>query len=413
MIALTENERRLKANRTLVLAISFLSGLSFVGPIWLIYSTAHLHFSTTLATMLFTGMWVLSAFFEIPTGALADRIGRRKIFALGSLLLLLYPVAYLLALPLAIFVVALVVASVGNAMTSGALTPIVHRDYDHAGYSTKKYHKFLATNRARIFIARALSGVVGAILYAAQPWLPFLAWLIVSGCSVMLGLLIKEEKREAGNAMLRLHISATFRAMARSRAVVAALAAYVVINIVTEAIWTGYQVFYQQDGLSPVVFGVLFSVIAVFSATSAYLVRKLYTRFGPIDILAFGAVLACLTSWMLFQGDVWVRILAVVPMAIASGFMAVTVSAVIQHQVENSLQSTALSVYSVVVSVVYGMASLGVGWLLDTLQSDDVRRILLYLAIISSIVTISLALRFTRESKFRLESPDINNEVSN
>lgn len=289
--------------------------------------------------------------------------------------------------------------------------PLVHRNYEQSGLGKKAYHKFLAGSRAILFIARALSGVVGALLYIIQPWLPFFGWLMAIVCNIVIGWLLVEKRDITENISYRLHISSAIKAMAHSKIIIALLISYIAINLVGEAIWTGYQVLYKQDGQAAMVYGTLFSVIAVFSAISAYLVRKLYSRFNPMSILFFGSVLVAVTAWTLYQPNVTVRLFAIIPMAIASGFMSVTVNAVIQHQIKNSLQSTALSVYSVIVYVVYCLGSLWVGWTFDTGGADLARLWLLIGAIIACVITAVLSLSIARRTGFRLEDESDSNEV--
>lgn len=116
-------------NARLVIFSSFLSDLTFILPIWLLYSLDVLHLKPTLAIAISMSIWIGSALLEIPTGALADRLGRRKIFIIGQLLFAIYPLAYAFKFPIPLLLTACLVSAIGSSMRSGALLPIVHAAY--------------------------------------------------------------------------------------------------------------------------------------------------------------------------------------------------------------------------------------------------------------------------------------------
>lgn len=397
-----------RRNARLVIASSFFSDLAFVLPIWLLYSINELGLSPTIATILFTGPWLVSGLFEIPTGAIADRLGRRKSFIFGNMLLLLYPVAFILGAPLALFVPILILAGIGNAFTSGTLAPLVHASYEKAGLSNKSYHKFLSNDRAVTFIARALSGATGAALYTIEPWLPFAGWLLAIVCNIIIGYYLVEKTSESPKTVsYGSHISSTLRTMAGNSLIVSTLVVYTIINIVAEAIWTGYQLFYDADGRSAFTIGMLFSVIAIVSAIGAYLIRKMYDRIHPISILFIGSGLVLMTALLLYQPLTDLRLVAILPMALASGFMMLTVTAVLQHQVQNSFQSTALSIFSVVVYALYAIASMLLGLVFDLFGSEQTRVIILFGAAASTTFVAVIAYSQSLRSTFRLEEKDV------
>ena len=395
-----------RRNAKLVVAASFFGDFAFVLPIWLLYSTDHLHFSTTLSVVLFTGVWFVSALFEIPTGALADKWGRKATFMTGNLLLLFYPLAYVFGAPLWLFFPILVLGGFGNSLTSGALLPLVHESYEKAGLGKKEYHKFLTKSRTVLFIARALSGVVGAWLYTIKPYLPFVGWALAIVCNIIIGSKLVEKRSIDTSSTYRAHIGSALRAIKQSEMIVVMLAGYITINAVAEAIWTGYQLFYHHDGRSALLIGLLFSLIAVFSALASYGVRKLYTRFSPVALLFFSSCLVTVTSFLLYQPNDSLRLTAIVPMAIASGIMAVTISAVVQHIIPNKIQSTALSVYSVITYVVYAFGSLWLGWAYDKFGDATSRRIILASSVGALFFMALLTLKITRKNKFRLEEKE-------
>lgn len=395
-----------RRNARLVIATSFFGDLAFMLPIWLLYSTEYLHLSATMSIVLFTGVWFMSGVFEIPTGALADRWGRKPTYMLGSALMLLYPAAYILHAPLYVFFPILVISGFGNSLVSGSLAPLVHRSYEQAGLSKKLYNQFLSRNQSAMFVARALSGVVGAWLFTIKPWLPFLGWLLAIACNIVLCSRMVEDRSERAEGTFRAHIGSTFHAMRRSEIIIAALVGYVLMNLVNEAVWTGYQLFYTQDGRTPVIIGLLFSIIAICSAIAAYFIHRLYARFSPATMMAACSALTTLTAFLIYQPNTTLRLAAILPMAFASGCLAVIVSATIQHIVPNKFQSTALSVYGVLVYVVYTIGSLWIGKVIDGWGTDVGRQAVFVGSFIAFGIVLFLALYTNKTHPFRLDEAD-------
>ena len=391
-------------NALLVNVATFCSELSFVIPIWLLYSTSQLHLSAGLASLLFTGMWAIGSLFEIPTGAISDRMGRRRSYLIGACLMLVFPLAFIINPPLPMFVALVIVAGFGSSLVSGSLIPLVHASYEAAKLPKRSYHAFLSTNRAILFCARIAGGIVGAWMYAVTPTLPFIAWGISLVVALAVAALIVETKtaRQHEQPSYRGHIGEAFRALLRHHIILVALAIYVLANIYAEAIWTAYQVLYEADGVPTVLIGALFSGIALLSAISAFFVRHVYAKYNPISILFVGSLLMATTAVLLYQPAVWLRIAAVIPMAIASGFMALTVGAMIQSVVPNRLHSTALSIFSVGVYLTYTGGSFWVSRVIDLQGTDAARQTIFSIALVSIAITTVLAYH-NRHSSFRLE----------
>lgn len=375
----------------LFIAITFLSDLSFTLPIWLLYSLDYLKLTPTLAVGLFMVIWVVSGLLEIPTGAWADRFGRRKIFVLGNILLAIYPIAYVVKPPLPILVACCLVGGLGNALTSGTLLPVVHNAYKKANLSEKQYHSFLSSKQMTTFIARALSGVTGAALYAIHPSWPFIALTIATLACAAIGLLIKDTSHVASTMTNKVHISKTLAALRAKPLIINVFIAFAAANLVADSIWTGYQVLFKADGQSTVVIGALFTVIAILSALGAYLVRKAPGRLTAQQVMLIFSLGVFLTALLLWQPISSLRLLAIIPMGIVSGTTMVTIQSAIQSNITNELQSTALSVSSFIVFMSYALGSLMFGALVQLFGTQPTRVILLSLSIGAVLIGYGLA----------------------
>lgn len=398
-----------RRNARLVIACSFFGNLTFVLPIWLLYSINYLHFSPLLASVIMAGMYCAMGLFEIPTGALADRLGRRRMFIIGTSLFLIFPLMYVIQAPVIAFFVAMIIAGFGTSLASGALVPLVHAAYEDAGLSKRAYHHFFVKSQAALFSARVVAGVGGAWLYTINPALPFLAWGIAAAITIPLALIIKETRSAASETTYRAHIATTFKAMLKSEVVVALSATTIVVGLVTEAIWAGYQVFYEQDGRSDIVIGVLFSVIALFGAITTYLSRHSFSRVRPQHMMLIGSALTLLTAALIYQDNIALRLLAVIPMAIAAGFMYTIATATVQGVIANKFQSTALSILSTTTYVTFFVGTVWIGAVITWWGLDVARTSLLAGGIISLCIVAIITIR-TRHNSFMLEEKKLQTQ---
>lgn len=374
-------DRIAKRNSRLVLAISFFGHLSFILPVWLLYSIDHLDFSPLLAVSLFMGIWILSAALEIPTGAWADRYGRKKLFIAGILLQTLYPLAYIFDINIGLFALACGFGALGHAMESGSLDPVVYSSYKLARLSKKAYNTFLSNKQILIFIGRVVSGITGAYLYSLDVAYPFYALIIAFLICGLLGLFISDSSEIVKETTNKQQILTTIQKMHASQLIVATLVIFAAGNLIADAVWTGYPVLFQADGRNAVFIGAVFSVIALLSALGAYVVRHALDRLSPAKIMQVFALSAAFNSLMLWQPNTTLRLIGVIPMAIMSGMTVVTYSSTIQHDLDNKYHSTGLSVGSLATFASYGAGSLFFAGTLQVFGDEKTRSIILGFAL--------------------------------
>src|SRR5215471_6875749 len=109
--------------------------------------------------------FAVSLLFDVPTGAFADALGRRRSFVLGCLLRAVGFAVYFVSHTYALFLVAEAIDAVGTTFCNGAL--------DEAGYEGPKHGLFSRISQLSSlgFMATALAGACVGSLDIAWPWL--------------------------------------------------------------------------------------------------------------------------------------------------------------------------------------------------------------------------------------------------
>src|SRR5215468_1628936 len=117
--------------------------------------------------------FAVSLLFDVPTGAFADALGRRRSFVLGCLLRAVGFAVYFVSHTYALFLVAEAIDAVGTTFCNGAVDAWGVDALDEAGYEGPKYGLFSRISQLSSlgFMATALAGACVGSLDIAWPWL--------------------------------------------------------------------------------------------------------------------------------------------------------------------------------------------------------------------------------------------------
>lgn len=163
-----------------------LAGCIFTLPIWVAFYTKVI--SLPQLALINAIENIFSIFLEVPTGALADLIGRRRTVAIGKVL----EATMFLTMPFAsnfleVFILTLV-GSVGSALVSGSDTAILYDTLKQQGREkefSKIYAKLLTYYRGGLI----LSGLIGGQLFSIWRGLPHIMrgiFYVISGFAASL-----------------------------------------------------------------------------------------------------------------------------------------------------------------------------------------------------------------------------------
>lgn len=166
----------IRKNTSLLGAVSFLSEFKLYGVVAILYFS-HVTGSLTLGMSLFSASMLAAALFEIPTGLLSDRVGRKKTLAMGSLSALAGVIFYAIGGNYFILLAGAVLEGLACAFFSGnndALLYDLLRDHGQEGY----YAHYLGRIQSMTHLALSLSGVLGGIVLYFSSY-TLIMWLSV------------------------------------------------------------------------------------------------------------------------------------------------------------------------------------------------------------------------------------------
>ncbi|WKZ30962.1 MAG: MFS transporter [Candidatus Dojkabacteria bacterium] len=177
----------LKRNVTVYYISNALSGLLFTIPVWVAFHQQYLDYSQ-LAFIAGLSYFV-TLILELPTGALADLIGRKRTIIIGQVLIGVFRIFLGFSFAPWMFYVAWLGEAAGNAFVSGADKALLYDSLKECG-DEKKFPGIVAKSslvRRALMVAAVLSG---GYLYQYFEGLPFilrgLAYMVMAIVSVFL-----------------------------------------------------------------------------------------------------------------------------------------------------------------------------------------------------------------------------------
>lgn len=187
--------RRFARNIPVYYLFYAVSGFLIWMPIWVIYLQEFRGMSLTQIATIESIFWITVVIAEVPTGAVADRWGRRVSLALGGFCFCLGSVVFAFSSTYLILLAAYIM--VGTAMTlySGAGHALVYDTLRQIG-RTKEYEKHIGRSEALAFASMLVATLLGGPLVALVGYsATILLGAIAMGTAGVIALFLREPPR--------------------------------------------------------------------------------------------------------------------------------------------------------------------------------------------------------------------------
>lgn len=363
MVHLLRELRNIDRIGKLYLASQFLRALYFAWPIW--YGFATLALTPLQVGIYFSILAITQVFAEVPTGAFADKFGRKNSALIGSIILTIVPLLMYFGHNFSAYLLSAFLLGVGGAFISGSLEALV---YDHELVSKETYRTIVLLEITFFQTGLLVSAASGGFLYELHPSLPFVAETIACLATFFVVASMKEVRKKTSTEItsyityfrdgLRFLFASKFLIVIVIMGVITEVMVYASIDFINEATMIEY-------GLPPTERGLLIAgakVIALFVINIILLkvlrkdsIRLLYIAFLSTAIFAFLSVASFpifLIGYMAFN---WIS-------ATQSSF----IRPIIHDHLPSSHRATAISGFSALI----GLAAFGsvwfFGWLIQT-----------------------------------------------
>ena len=335
---------------------------------------------------------------EIPTGAIADLIGKKKTLILAFLLETVGGFMMAATPNFPILLLSVFVMCVGGAFYSGTLDALVFDSLKEEGQEGT-YAKKIANINTISLLSPAICGVIGGFMYKINPTLPFYA----NAFGYLIGLVtaffliephidterfsLKNFFKQSGQGLRELFKTADIK---RQTILLLSVGFFVIISAEMVDGFLGFEF-----GFNEIQMGILWSVIYVICAIASQLtpfIRKTFK--GNRSIIVVGLLMAVTFIVSPFIG----LIVGGLTLALRSSLHSIfgnLYSIAINNNTESKYRATTLSTFNMMKNTPYVLTAYFIGSLSDKLSA---KTIALYLGIALIIFILVQTIPFKRNS---------------
>ncbi len=245
-----------------------------------------------LDIFLLQGIFAVSmVILEVPTGMVADRLGKRTSLVASMTIMCSGIIVYALGRSFLIFLIAEIVLALGISLLSGADSALLYDTLKHLDRA-EEYQQLEGKTRAIQMVSFAISsllgGLIGTLSYRATVWItgigPFFGLLIAIGFIEVNKPSPTQTFRTALSSYREL-ISQSLRFVSRHQLVRwLIIFTSIISGSVSWLLWL-YQPYMEWSGLPVWGFGIAFAIFNLFAAVMSHLAYKLEMRIGRSGII--------------------------------------------------------------------------------------------------------------------------------
>ena len=342
-------------NARLLIAVSFLQGFVFYGPVATLYRRAY-GLALDELFLIESVSWILMLLLEAPWGWFADRFGYRRTLVAGNLLFAASKLVFAGASGFGGFLAERLVLSVAVAAISGCDSALLYRS-SREGQAERNFGLQSAAATAGIVLASLLS----PLLYGVSLRWTAYATILPYAAAAALSFLLSDEG--APPPRERRFVLSSLRRLLSDRRLLLLLAAGALAAEVSRSlvVFLG-QLEYERSGIPRAWFGLIFAAlqfVPIVAGAAGALSRRFDRRAVVLACLA--AELLSVLALLLAPASAPVALLALAGVSASAALFAPYFQAVQNELVRSGERATALSLNAMVVEGVAAAASLGVG----------------------------------------------------
>ncbi|HOO33219.1 MAG TPA: MFS transporter [Thermotogota bacterium] len=331
--------------------------------------------------MLLQTISALSAMvFEVPTGAVADKLTRKLSLVISGFILSAAILIYILADEFIFFTVSEVLFGLGLTFSSGADSAILYESLRSLGRE-KEYQKREGSAASNIFLGQAVFSILSGYLYMIHPTIPFWISVIFLASGSFAALFFKEPDRTKSPHRYLKHIWISFsEAVKKPRILWLLFFAALFGSLIRLGYWL-YQPYFDLVSLEIVYYGYIFAGMNIIAALSSKYLLKRVSHLRPRRVLLS---LACLMSVsFLLPGflKAWWLIGIICLQQLFRGMYPATMRFYVNNQVKDDFRATTISLVSLVSSLSFALISPLIGNGLDVVGTQQVYRWVGYISV--------------------------------
>ena len=332
-------------------------------------------------------------FFEVPSGAFADLLGRKKSVALGCVIVALGALATGASQTFWQVFASLVPWALGFSFISGADQALL---YDRISDS-KIYIQILGRSKFFFLSATALAGILGPFLFGINFRYPYL-FSAIPFFGGGLAILFFQEAREKHVFTLRKHweqIKEGVRFTKNNQYILWSMGLLALTFAVWYNLFNSYQPFLMDVGFTLRAFSFILPAIFLCEALGGMIAAKLLEFLGENKIFILGLLLfgAAVGAAGVFNNKL--SLIFLLLYCVLLGILRTSLSGYANRHIESSHRATVVSVQSMAATLAAALSLFLFGFLTDRL---GISQLFIVLGIVTLVCSFVLLLFRPRES---------------
>jgi MFS family permease len=378
-------------NIKLYFITQFLYALVFTIPIWIAYYQGRV--SVSQISFLVAFQYAVQLFLEMPTGALADLLGRKYCVAAGYGLWAISFIIVIFTGGFVPLVIASLLGGLAESLISGSLEALLY-DTLKQDHQEAQFSQISAKNSLYFQVALAIATFSGGFLYSLHWSLPYAACAIAHVIAFVLALGFIEPKSDSkkftfGNYIAQ--IKEGFLHAFATKEVALMSTFYVFVSAIT---WSNNIYFFdfilvdlQFTSVQRSIIGAVVRLLNVFVLGTLLKNEHLFTR--SRSIFFFPVVMSlCFLPGIFFNGAWALPLIAGTVMAGTARWIVLT--RYTNELFESKYRATAISVLSMLVGVLFVAITLISGPIIELFGSVKIMYTLLGIATLISVLPLSI-----------------------
>lgn len=343
--------------------LNFCTDFVFFAPVAILYF-AHVTGSYALGMSIFSLAYVSSAIFEVPTGIISDLVGRKKTTILGAASSVFCVTLYAIGGSYWWLAAGALLQGLSRAFYSGNNDALLHDTLREIG-KVNEYHTYLGKTGSMFQFALAAAAVLGGFMAARSYALVMWASVIPQIGALVVALLLvepsvashsnKEISSLIREALLQFRQNNRLRLLTWASAIRFGLgeSGYFLRSAFFGSLWPLWAI------------GAVSSLSNIGAAWSFYYGGKLIDKYKPLRVLNFEIVSNRIVNLTALLFPTVFSPILMNSTSLAFGAGSVAMNSLLQKEFTQAQRATMSSLNAFIGSIVFGVASIALGFLAD------------------------------------------------
>jgi len=382
-------------NLFMIKLYNILSTASFVDPILIMFFIAK-GLSFTQIMSLTSIAYITVLLLEVPSGVLADKLGEKKILALGSIFNLLSVITFILFENYLFFIIGSVFSAFSSAFISGADSSYTYKIVVES--ENRNFEKFIGIVKSYSFYMMGLTSLIGGFIYSVNVHLPLILNGIIYTVSLVVLFLIKDPGLDGG--IVNNNSSKTIIDIlkgVKNSTIGNHVLIFLIIFSVSVAMFTNIgksltQPYMDSIGINIQLFGVIYflaNILAGIGSRFSYRLSKFYGMYYKHFILLSLTGLFFMMSFM----DSYYGLVILLLFNVYRGFTGPYINSELNNIISDN-RATILSFNSLLGSIVIAASSLVIGYIMDLYNVFITLRVVALTTVVFSILIALLQFKY-------------------